>query len=91
MLKPGDTFFTETKWMQRDRRARLNEYDHPLASRFVNEGQPQFVYFRPGLQRYFQKGQKRYFCQVLRLAGYATRSVYPIREFKFTYEVKIIE
>lgn len=92
-LKPGEVFFTESKWMVRNQRGKIIDYPErlPYQETYRIAG-PQFVYFQPGTKTYFQRGQKRYFCEVLRHAGYAIRTTRGIcREFKFTYEVKVIE
>ena len=89
-LKAGDTFFSESKWMVRNQREKIIDFNEPLPARFIKYG-PQFVFLRPGYTGYFQRGQKRYLCVVLKHVGYAVRKTSGIcREFKFTYEVKVI-
>lgn len=94
-LKVGDTFKTTTKTMTKDRHgsSRLNkELNGPLIT---------YEVLRSGDRRWFIKGKRRYYCEVLGMVEMKT-GVYNwyhqssewfqkgIRWWQFTYLVKVI-
>lgn len=94
-LAVGETFETTTNRMAKSRQ-RLSTYDHNKHEKLRT-----YEVLRPGEQRFFQKGKRRYFCQVLQLVEIRTGfNCFPIggtslyhapRWWQFTYLVRILE
>lgn len=97
-LKIGDTFKTTTKTMTKDRGkwngSRLNK---ELNGRFIT-----YEVLRPKDKRYFTKGKRRYYCEVLGLVETKTGFYHWYhsssqwfqkgqRWWQFTYLVKVLE
>lgn len=83
-LKNGTHFITTTKKMCKDR----------SRNQFNNYGT--YEVLRPGDQRYFTKGKRRYFCAVVYMIEFRT-GLFPgpgpggPRWYMFSYKVKILE
>lgn len=101
-LKPGDTFFTTTKRMTKDRHNNLWNAE-------LNGPRITYEVLRPGMRRYFEKGKRKYFCEVMGITDIKT-GLYPgsiikiskswmaaphlkraIRYWQFTYLVMVVE
>lgn len=95
-LKVGDVFVSVSRWALESK---------PLLPQILKP-EPYHQY-REGHKEYFQKGNRRYYCEVIAIVGMATKWVYNyfpnsndvkyghaelgVKQYQFTYLLKVLE